>query len=331
MKGAAGRRSGEATEMLLASKLAAPAMPGRVVERPRLFKLLDTGVERPVTLVAAPAGSGKTLLLTSWMSAASPPREVAWLSLDRGDNDPVRFWAYVLAALGRSGAVPADSGLRAVQPSPGDDDALPPSLLHGLEELASPVVLVLDDVHELTEPRVLDGLDFLIRHAPPQLRLVLSTRADPPLALHRLLVSGQLTQLRGADLAFTVPEVDELLAGYDYRPRLSDDDLAVLQARTEGWAAGLRLAAVSMQHQPDLHRFVMELAGDDRSLAGYLVSEVLEQQPAELRGFLLRTCVVGELSGELADALTGRDDGERTLARLERANAFVMALGSRRE
>ncbi|HSO54513.1 MAG TPA: LuxR C-terminal-related transcriptional regulator [Actinomycetes bacterium] len=330
MKGAAGRRPGEVAGMpLLASKLVVPSMPGRVVERPRLFKLLDTGVERPVTLVAAPAGSGKTLLLTSWISAASPPGEVAWLSLDRGDNDPVRFWAYVLAALGRSGAVPADSGLRAVQPSPADDDALLASLLHGLEELASPVVLVLDDVHELTEPRVLSGLDFLIRYAPPQLRLVLSTRADPPLALHRLLVSGQLTQLRVADLAFTVPEVDQLLAGYDYRPRLSDDDLAALQARTEGWAAGLRLAAVSMQHQPDLHRFVMELAGDDRSLAGYLVSEVLEQQPAELRSFLLRTCVVGELSGELADALTGRDDGERILARLERANAFVMALGSR--
>jgi LuxR family transcriptional regulator, maltose regulon positive regulatory protein len=330
MKGAAGRRSGEvAGRPLLAGKLVAPSMPGRVVERPRLFKLLDTGVEQPVTLVAAPAGSGKTLLLTSWMSAASPPGEVAWLSLDGGDNDPVRFWSYVLAALGRSGAVPADSGLLAVQPSPGEDDALLPSLLHGLEELASPVVLVLDDVHELTEPRVLSELDFLIRHAPPQLRLVLSTRADPPLALHRLLVSGQLTQLRVADLAFTVPEVDDLLAGYDYRPRLSDDDLAALQARTEGWAAGLRLAAVSMQHQPDLHRFVMELAGDDRSLAGYLVSEVLERQPAELRSFLLRTCVVDELSGELADALTGRDDGERILARLERANAFVMALGTR--
>jgi LuxR family transcriptional regulator, maltose regulon positive regulatory protein len=323
MKGAVGARSGEATGMpLLASKLIVPSMPGRVVERSRLFKLLDAGVERPVTLVAAPAGSGKTLLLTSWMSATSRPGEVAWLSLDQGDNDPVRFWAYVLAALGRSGAV---------QPSPRDDHALLASLLHGLEELASPVVLVLDDVHELTEPRVLNGLDFLIRNAPPQLRLVLSTRADPPLALHRLLVSGQLTQLRAGDLAFTVPEVDELLAGYDFRPRLSDDDLAVLQARTEGWAAGLRLAAVSMQHQPDLHRFVMELAGDDRSLAGYLVSEVLEQQPAEQRSFLLRTCVVDELSGELADALTGRDDGERTLARLERANAFVMALGSRHE
>jgi LuxR family transcriptional regulator, maltose regulon positive regulatory protein len=158
-------------------------------------------------------------------------------------------------------------------------------------------VLVLDDVHELTQPRVLHGIELLVRHAPPQLRLVLSTRADPPLPLHRLLVSGQLTQIRGADLAFTVPEVDELLAGYDYRSRLADDDLA----------------------------------GDDRSLAGYLVAEVLERQPAELRSFLLRTCVVDELSGGLADALTGRDDGEWTLARLERANVFVVAVGSRRE
>jgi LuxR family transcriptional regulator, maltose regulon positive regulatory protein len=325
------RRRHAATGMpLLASKLTAPSMPGRMVVRPRLLALLDAGVTRPVTLVAAPAGSGKTTMLTCWMSSVSPPGAVAWLSLDPGDNDPVRFWTYVLAALCRSGAVPADSGLRTLLPSRGDDTLLP-SLLQGLDELASPVVLVLDDVHELTEPGVLDGLGFLVRHAPPQLRLVLSTRADPPLPLHRLLVSGRLTQLRAADLAFTVAEVAELLAGYDYRSRLSDDDVAVLQARTEGWAAGLRLAAVSMQQQPDLHRYVTELAGDERSLAGYLISEVLERQPAELRSFLLRTCVVDELSGELADALTGRDDGERTLARLERANAFVVALGSRRE
>jgi LuxR family transcriptional regulator, maltose regulon positive regulatory protein len=336
MKVAVQRRSaatakGAKQAPLLASKLGAPSMPGRVVARPRLFALLDAGVERPVTLVAAPAGAGKTMLLTSWMSAVSPPGPVAWLSLDHGDNDPVRFWTYVLAALCRSGALPADSGLQTLMPSPQGDDALLPMLLHGLEELASPVVLVLDDVHELTEPRVLHGIELLVRHAPPQLRLVLSTRADPPLPLHRLLVSGRLTQLRAADLAFTVAEVAELLAEYDYRSELSDDDLAVLQARTEGWAAGLRLAAVSMQHRPDLHRFVTELAGDERSLAGYLVSEVLEQQPAEMRSFLVRTCVVDQLSGELADALTGRDDGERTLARLERANAFVVALGSRRD
>ncbi len=328
--GRTGRRRPAATGMpLLSSKLAAPHMPGRVVARPRLFALLDTGVERPVTLLAAPAGSGKTMLLSSWMSAASLPGPVAWLSLDPGDNGPAQFWAYVVAALCRSGAVPADNQLRNL-PQPQADDALLPLIIQGLDELAVPVVLVLDDLHELTDARVLHGIEFLIRRAPSQLRLVLATRADPPLPLHRLLVSGRLSQLRAADLAFTVAEVAELLAEYEYRPALSDDDLTMLHARTEGWAAGLRLAAVSMQHQPDPHRYVLELAGDDRSLAGYLVAEVLDQQPGELRSFLLRTCIVDQLSGELADALTGRDDGEQTLARLEQANTFVVAVGSRR-
>ena len=228
-------------------------------------------------------------------------------------------------------ALPAGDQPPDPPPVAAGDGGLPAPLVQALGELASPVVLVLDDVHELTDPRVLRGLELLVRHTPPQLRLVLVTRADPPLPLHRLLVSGQLSQLRAADLAFSVAEVAELLDGYDFRARLSDADLAVLQARTEGWAAGLRLAAVSMLGHPDPRRFVLELAGDDRSLAGYLVAEVLDRLPAELRDFLVRTSVVDELSGELADALTGRDDGERTLARLERANVFVVALGHRRE
>jgi LuxR family transcriptional regulator, maltose regulon positive regulatory protein len=315
---------------LLAGKLAAPPMPGRVVARPRLFALLDQGVRRPVTLVAAPAGSGKTLLLASWAAQASAPGPVAWLSLDPADNDPARCWGYVLAALGATGALPA--GDRPPDPpAAAADGGLPAPLVQALGALASPVVLVLDDVHELTDPRVLGGLELLVRHTPPRLRLVLVARADPPLPLHRLLVAGQLAQLRAADLAFSVAEVAELLDGYDFRASLSDADLAVLQARTEGWAAGLRLAAVSMQGHPDPRRFVLELAGDDRSLAGYLVAEVLDRLPAELRGFLVRTSVVDELGGGLADALTGRDDGERTLARLERANVFVTAVGQRRD
>ena len=323
----------EASLPLLAAKLAAPPMPGQVVARPRLFGLLDQGVQGPVTLVAAPAGSGKTLLLASWAAQASAPGPVAWLSLDPADNDPGRCWSYVLAALRGIGGPPAGDPPPDPDPPPGEsgDGGLPAPLVQALGELASPVVLVLDDVHELTDSRVLRGLELLVRHTPPRLRLVLVTRADPPLPLHRLLVSGQLSQLRAADLAFSVAEVAELLDGYDFRARLSDADLAVLQARTEGWAAGLRLAAVSMLGHPDPRRFVLELAGDDRSLAGYLVAEVLDRLPAELRDFLVRTSVVDELSGELADALTGRDDGERTLARLERANVFVVALGHRRE
>jgi LuxR family transcriptional regulator, maltose regulon positive regulatory protein len=315
---------------LLASKLASPRPPIRLVSRPRLFAQLDAGAQELLTLVSAPAGSGKTTLLSTWSSSGRPPGPVAWLSLDAGDNEPARFWAYVLTAICRSGAVPAEAALWSLAPRPGADETFLLLLVGALAELPTPVVLVLDDAQDITDAAVLNGLAFLLRSAPPQLRLVLASRLDPPLPLQRLLVSGQLAEVRSADLAFTVAEVADLLTDYEYRQRLSEDDLAMLQARTEGWAAGLRLAAMSLQDQPDPHRFVAELAGDDKSIADYLVGEVLERQPQELRDFLLQTCVVEELNGDLADALTGGSDGEWTLARLERANAFVTALGSRR-
>lgn len=312
---------------LLATKLTAPAIPVRVVSRPRLLALLDDGAQQLLTLVSAPAGAGKTTLLAAWSSEGQRPGPAAWLSLDPGDNEPARFWAHTLAALCRSGAVPATSALRSLTPRPGSEQTFLPLLVRGLAELPTPVVLILDDVQELTDASVLQELELLVRHAPPQLRLVLATRVDPPLPLQRLRVSGQLAQLRQADLAFTTAEAADLLATCDPQPKLSEDDLALLQARTEGWAAGLRLAALSLQDQPDPHRFVTEFAGDDQSIADYLVGEVLDRQPEELRSFLLRTCIVEELDGDLADALTGGHDGEWTLARLARANTFVQALG----
>ena len=314
---------------LLATKITAPARPFQVVSRPRLLALLDGGTEQLLTLVSAPAGAGKTTLLAAWTSEGQRPGPVAWLSLDSGDSQPARFWAYALAALCRSGAVPANSALRSLAPRPGFEETFLPLLIRGVAELPTPVVLVLDDVHEITDATVFQGLEFLLRHAPQQLRLVLATRVEPPLPLQRLRISGQLAQLRAADLAFTTAEVADLLAGCDYQPRLSEDDLALLQARTEGWTAGVRLAALSLQNEPDPHRFVIEFAGDDQSIADYLVREVLDRQPEELRRFLLRTCIVEELDGDLADALTGGHDGEWTLARLARANTFVQALGSR--
>ncbi|MDF2738830.1 MAG: ATP-dependent transcriptional regulator, MalT-like, LuxR family [Actinomycetia bacterium] len=315
---------------MLASKLT-PLRPAfRQVTRPRLFDLLDAGAQQLLTLVSAPAGAGKTTLLASWSASGQRPGPVAWLSLDAGDNNAARFWTYALAALRNSGAVPGDSALRALDPPPGPDQAFLSHLVGGLAELPTPVVLVLDDLHDITDPTVLEGLAFLLRHGPAQLRLVLATRADPPLPLQRLRVGGRLTEVRAADLAFTVAEVAELLAECELKQPLSEDDLAALQARTEGWAAGLRLAALSLEGQPDPHQLVTQLAGEDRAIADYLTDEVLERQPQELRDFLLRTCVVDELSGHLADALTGGDDGESMLARLERANAFVVAVGSGR-
>jgi LuxR family maltose regulon positive regulatory protein len=325
-----GRNAGETGLPLLATKLAPPRPPVRLVSRPRLLGLLDAGTRQLLTVVSGPAGAGKTTLLTSWIAAGQPPGPVAWLSLDPGDDEPARFWAYLQAALRRSGAVPAGSTLRSLAPRPGLDETFLSLLVSGLAELPAPVVLVLDDVQDISDPAVFQGLEFLLRHAPEQLRLVLSTRLDPPLPLHRLLVSGQLSQVRSADLVFTVAEVADLLAEYEFQPRLAEEDAALLQARTEGWAVGLRLAALSLQGQPDPHRFVAEFAGDDRTVADYLVGEVLDRQPEELRSFLLQTCIVEELNGDLADALTGGHDGEWTLARLERANAFVAALGPRR-
>jgi LuxR family transcriptional regulator, maltose regulon positive regulatory protein len=315
---------------LLATKLTPPRTPLRQVFRPRLIDLLDAGTQQLLTLLSAPPGAGKTALLASWSSAGKPPGPLAWVSLDAGDNEADRFWAHALAALCRSGAVPGDSPLRTLKPASDPSDGFLPQLVSGLAELPAPVVLVLDDLHDITDATVLAGLEILLRHAPPQLRLVLATRVDPPLPLQRLLVSGQLTQVRAADLAFTVAEVGELLATCEDQPRLSDDDLALLQARTEGWAAGLRLAVLSLEGQPDPHRFVTEFAGDDKTIADYLTGEVLDRQPEEMRDFLLRTCIVDELNGNLADALTGGRGGESMLARLERANGFVTTVGWRR-
>jgi LuxR family maltose regulon positive regulatory protein len=315
---------------LLATKLTPPRTPLRQVLRPRLIDLLDAGTRQLLTLLSAPAGAGKTALLASWSSAGRPPGPLAWVSLDAGDNDVDRFWAHALAALCRSGAVPSDSPLRTLGSASESSDSFLPQLVSGLAELPAPVVLVLDDLHDVTDATVLAGLEFLLRHAPPQLRLLLAARVDPPLPLQRLLVSGQLTQVRAADLAFTVAEVGELLATCEDPPRLSDDDLALLQARTEGWAAGLRLAVLSLEGKPDPHRFVTEFAGDDKSIADYLTGEVLNRQPEEMRSFLLRTCIVDELNGNLADALTGGRGGEQMLARLERANGFVTTVGWRR-
>jgi LuxR family maltose regulon positive regulatory protein len=315
---------------MLATKLTPPRTSLRQVPRPRLLDLLHAGTQQLLTLVSAPAGAGKTTLLTSWSSSRQPPGPLAWLSLDPADNNATRFWAYVLAALCQSGAVPSDSVLCRLASQPGSDERFLPLLASGLAELPTPVVLVLDDLHDITDATVLEGLEFLLRHAPPQLRLVLATRFDPPLPLQRLLVSGQLVQVRAADLAFTVPEVAELLATTEDPPQLSEDDVALLQARTEGWAAGLRLAVLSLEGQPDPHQFVSELAGDDKSIADYLTGEVLDRQSEEVRSFLLRTSIVDELDGNLADALTGGHGGESMLARLERANGFVTAVGSRR-
>jgi LuxR family transcriptional regulator, maltose regulon positive regulatory protein len=306
---------------LLASKTVPPELAAALILRPRLLSLLNAGPEGGLTLLCAPAGFGKTVLLRSWATAARPAGPVAWLSLESDDNDPARFWAYVQAALERAGALPPAAGPPAAVP--GADVELAP-LLNALDALEAPAVLVLDDFHEIGDETILRGVQFLIRHCPPRLRLVLAARADPRLELHQLRTSGRLSELRVAELAFTPGEAAELLGvqGLSLRPH----EVELLHAHTEGWPAGLRLAALTLRDHPDPARFVTEFAGDDRSVADYLTGEVLAHQPRAVRSMLLATSVLERLTGELADALTGRDDGERMLAELERAGAFVVAL-----
>jgi LuxR family maltose regulon positive regulatory protein len=305
-----------------------PVPRWRPVARQRLFALLDDGTQGPMTLLAAPAGYGKTLLLTGWATSEGPPGPVAWVRVGPGDHHPRRFWAHVLAALDGAGVVRPDGLLAGLNPRLEIGDEFLRVLVGGLSELDGPVVLILDDLHEATGQAVVGQLRFLLRHAPPQLRLVVATRADPPLALHRLRVAGQLSEIREAELAFTLEETRRLLE--DHGVVLTAGELETLRRRTEGWAAGLRLAALSLRAHPRPERFVADLAGDDRAIAGYLVEEVLAAQPPELRAFLLRTSVVERLCGDLADALTGGADGARVLARLEREHVFTSATGPTR-
>ncbi|HEY8493135.1 MAG TPA: LuxR family transcriptional regulator, partial [Myxococcota bacterium] len=243
---------------------------------------------------------------------------------------PGRLWGTVLAALQASGAVPAGSALAALAPPVrASRDAFIPLLVNALAELPEPLVLVLDDAHVLHARACLAQLSFLLLHTPDSVRLVLTSRTDPALPLHILRVRGRLTELRAADLAFTEPEAGELLGAHGLR--LPERLVHALQARTEGWGAGLRLAALSLQGHDDPEAFVARFAGDDRVVGDYLLAEVLNRQPESLRTFLLRTSIVERVCGDLADALTGERRGAETLATLERTNGFVLGIDAHGE
>jgi LuxR family maltose regulon positive regulatory protein len=283
----------------------APPRPRHVVERPRLHAALDEALSTPLTLVAAPAGFGKTTLLLSWISRLEGTN-VAWLSGDEVDDGP-GFWARVLEALG------ADE--------PSESDAPFDSVARVLEESAEPVIVVVDDFHHVRSKAVLGPLARLVSHPPPSLHLVLATRRDPELPLHRLRLAGQLTELRAKDLAFAPDEAGAFFetAGLDLRPEL----VGTLLHRTEGWAAALRFAAISLRSRRKAESFVLALARTEQAIAEYLVTEVLGSQPPRMRDFLLRTSLCDRVDGALADELTGRSDGAQTLASLERNNIFL--------
>jgi len=306
---------------LLEDKLRIPRLSLATLRRRRLIDLIEQAASHRVTVVSGPAGAGKTVACGTWASAAPAARRVAWLTIDPDDRDPVRFWDYVQAALTRAGVVPAD----VARSWPDGPDSVALHLVEAAQLLTEPATLVLDDVHELADSPALAGLDLLIRHLPPTLRLVLSGRCPPRLGLARLRVSGELADVTAADLACTVDEAEAYFAmlGLEVDAGARDE----LLRRTEGWMAGLRLAAMSLRRQVRENGRIIDLAADEPLVSDYLWDEVLVRQPPETRLFMLRTSVTEEMPGDLADALTGDMGGARTLDRLSRENSFVEALG----
>jgi LuxR family maltose regulon positive regulatory protein len=314
-----------APDALLATKLHVPrTRPGFVV-RPRLVDRLAPAQGGELTLVCAPAGFGKTALLADW--ARRDPRPLAWLSLDEGDNDPVRFWRHVAAALDgvRPGVAQQVAALLQGGLQPSSFEAVVTALVNELAAVAEEVVLVLDDYHLVQAPQVHQSLEFLLAHLPPGLRLVLTSRANPPLPLARLRARGQLSELRERDLRFTPQEAAALLRTA-VGPELPAAAVATLADRTEGWVAGLQLVALSLQGRGDVAAFVAGFSGSHRYVLDYLAEEVLERQPQELRAFLLETSVLERLSGPLCEAVTGHTDSQVLLEQAERANLFLVPL-----
>ena len=313
---------------ILATKLYVPAPQPRVVPRPRLTERLNEGLHRKLTLISAPAGFGKTTLLGEWLAGCGRP--AAWLSLDEGDNDPTRFLAYLVAALRTVATDIGEGVLGALQsPQPPPTETILTALLNEINAIPDNFVVVLDDYHLIDARPIDDALAFLLEHLPPRMHLVVATREDPHLPLSRLRVRGQMSELRAAYLRFTPSEAAEFLVGV-MGLSLSAEDIAALEDRTEGWIAGLQLAALSMRGREDVAGFIRAFAGDNRYVVDYLVEEVLQRQPERVRSFLLQTSILERLSGPLCDAVTGREGSNALLEALERGNLFVVPLDDRR-
>jgi LuxR family transcriptional regulator, maltose regulon positive regulatory protein len=309
---------------LLRTKLFIPRPRKNLVSRSRLVDCLNTGSDRKLTLIAAPAGFGKTTLLSEWIPQS--PCCVTWLSLDDADNDPVKFWAYFIRSLQELRPDLGESALdllQALQTS--QITSVITSLINDIASFPDMFAVVLDDYHVIDSPAIHQGLTFLIDHLPTNMHLVITTRVDPPLPLARMRVQDKLTEIRANDLRFTVDESASFLRqvmGFD----LSADEVAALETRTEGWIAGLQIAALSMRDRDDLFSFIQAFSGSHRHILGYLADEVLDQQTQQTLNFLLQTSVLGRLCGPLCDTITGESGGQIILESLEHANLFIIPL-----
>ena len=314
------------TSPLLETKLYVPKWRLGLVPRLRLVERLDQGTERKLTLVSGPAGFGKSTLLSEWLAATpASERAAGWVSLDQSDNDPAFFWAYFIRALQKVQPEVGESALSLLHsPQPPPIESVLTTLINEIGAIEDDpstgsghgFVLVLDDYHVIDAQPVHSAIAFLLDHLPPQMHLVIASRSDPPLPLARLRGRGELTDLRASDLRFTLDETAAFLnevMGLD----LTADDVEALETRTEGWVAGLQLAALSMQGREDIPGFIRAFTGDDRYIVDYLVEEVLQRQPERVRSFLLQTSILDQLSGPLCDAVTAQEEGKGLLEALE--------------
>jgi LuxR family maltose regulon positive regulatory protein len=317
---------------ILKTKLYIPPPPPELVSRPRLLNQLDEGLNRKLTLISAPAGFGKTTLITEWLVSKNKGegRGVAWLSLGESDNDPLRFWAYVVAALNTLQENIGQSALDLLfSPQPSTFETFLTLLINDLVDLPAKSILVLDDYHVVENEQIHNDLTFLLENLPAQLHLVITTRTDPPLPLARLRARNQLGEFRADDLRFT-PDEATLFFNDIKALGLSSSAITMLEARIEGWIVGLQLAALSIEGHPDKDSYIANFAGSHQYILDYLAQEVFEQQPEDVQNFMLQTAILNRLTAPLCDAVTGRDDSQMMLELLARRNLFVMPLDEQR-
>jgi LuxR family transcriptional regulator, maltose regulon positive regulatory protein len=319
------RLSSRPVDFMLEAKLRPPPARSEWVTRSRLIEELDGAAQRPVTLIAAPAGYGKTTVVTQWLASASPPEAVAWISLDTSDNDPTRLWTHIATALARAGCVMARDIAGFV--AAGSHDMLTavlPRIIDGIAGLGRRIMILVDDFHIVRSAQCTEQVEFFIQHLPEQAHLVLITRADPTLRLGRLRAAGQLSEIRADSLAFDVEEASELLASDDIQ--LSSEAVQELMRRTEGWPAGLYLAALSLAGRADQDEFVHHFSGNNRFIGEYLTEEVLSRQTDDVRNFILDMSIVDRFSAPLCEYMTGQRHAARILRELQHTNLFLIPL-----
>lgn len=328
-------------EQLLATKLFIPTIRPKLVSRTRLIEQLSAGLHRKLTLISAPAGFGKTTVVREWVDSVQNSHKksdqtnygIAWLSLDEGDNDSTRFLTYFISALNRTTGIETAIGEKALSmlqstQSPPAEIVLT-TLINDIATLPGKMIFILDDYHLIDAQSIHNALNFFIENIPPQIHLVIATREDPFLPLSRLRARDQLTELRATDLRFSTSEAAEFL-NQVMGLNLSTEDITALEARTEGWIAGLQLAAISLQGKADTTKLIKSFSGSHRLVLDYLIEEVLEQQAQNVQDFLLQTAILDRLTGSLCDALTGQNNGQATLEALEQANMFIVPLDNER-